>query len=167
MSELPKRFVIALAISLGLNLFFLGVFASRHLVPQRIHPRAEFRGENIQTFLHRSGLLDDGPKVRDIVETERPNARARIHAIGEARAKARAALQATPFDGTRLDAAFAEVHARTSEMQQAAFATFSRVARELDDAQRKRMADALWPRGGSHEHRRAHHGDHADQADEP
>jgi hypothetical protein len=112
----------------------------------------------MHTFLRRSGLLDDGQKVREIVETERPHARARIHAIAEARAKARDALQAVPFDGARLDAAFAEVHARTSEMQQAAFATFSRVARELNDAQRKRMADALWARGG-HEHRRAHHDD--------
>jgi hypothetical protein len=158
MSELPKRFMIVLAVSLGLNLFFLGLFASRHLVPQHIHPHQEFRSQNIHTFLRRSGLLAAGPKVRDIVETERPNARARIHAVGEARAKAREALQAVPFDGARLDAAFAEVHARTSEMQQAAFATFSRVARELNDAQRKRMADALWARG-NHEHRRAHHDD--------
>jgi len=155
MSQLPKRFLVILAVSLGLNLFFLGLLASRHLVPQRMHAHEEFRAQNFQSFLRRSGLLDAGPKAREMVENERPNARARIHAIGEARAKARAALEAVPFDGARLDAAFAEVHARTNEMQQGAFTTFSRVARELDDAQRKRMAEALWPRGGgsNHEHR--------------
>jgi uncharacterized membrane protein len=146
MIGISRRFLLLLAASVALNLFFVGIWAGRHWSGRDRGPDAE--GLGVHAFLRRSGLGDAGPAVQQIVHEQRAAVRQHMHELADARAQVRAALQAEPFDAARLDAALAVLEARTGGMQRDMHSALSKVARVLDPAQRARMADALWPRPG-------------------
>jgi uncharacterized membrane protein len=141
-SQLPKRFLLLLAASLALNLFFIGAITARVVMRDR---RPEL---GARAFLHHSGLDHASKDVQKLVHKNRGAVRERMHELSDARKQARAALQAEPFDPAQLDAAFERVRTRTVEMQQEMHKSFSEVAGKLDREQRKRMAEALWRRPG-------------------
>jgi len=75
-----------------------------------------------------------------------------VKELAEARAQVRAALQAEPFDGPRLDSAFVALEARSMAMQRDMHGALSRMAQAVSAEQRARMADALWPRPSLRQH---------------
>jgi uncharacterized membrane protein len=139
-NQLPRRFLLLMAASLALNLFFFGALAARMWLPMH---RPEL---GVHAFLRHSGLEHASPDVQAVVHENRAVVRQRMHELGEARKHTRAALQAEPFDGAQLDAAFEQVRTRTVAMQKDMHKALSDVARQLDAKQRKQMAEALWQR---------------------
>jgi uncharacterized membrane protein len=145
MSGTPKALWISLAVSVALNLFFLGLAASRH---------EQFRGRmheesGPRAFMRHSGLREAGPEVQQVLKQQRQNARDDAHALAQARTAVQKALASEPFDAGLTGAAFAEVRARTTAMQAQMHAVLLEVAAKLNREQRQRMADALWNHGHS------------------
>ena len=144
MSNIPKPFAIGLALSVALNLFFLGIWAGRHWSGRE----PDGYGLNVHGFLRRSGLNDAGPNVQQILHAERSAIRQRMHDMAEARRKVRDALDAEPFDRARLEAALADVQTQTASVQQQMHVTLVKIADSVDAQHRARMANALWPKRG-------------------
>jgi uncharacterized membrane protein len=143
-----KWLIALLAVSLAFNLFFIGAWTGRHFAQRGRGPDHEVMG--VRAFLRRSGLADADPQVQKVVQARRKQIRERFHALRQAREAVRDALQAQPFDPTRLERALAEAEARSSEMQRDMHGALSEVAREVGAEQRQKMADALWPRPRKH-----------------
>lgn len=144
MNTVPKRVWVVLAVSVALNMFCLGVFASRHMGMRGRMPHAM----GARAFMHRSGLHSAGPDVQAILKEQREGVHQRMHALGESRKRVREALKAEPYDAARVDAAFGDVREQTSAMQAQMHGVLSKVASKLSPDQRKRLAGALWgPRG--------------------
>lgn len=145
MSGIPKSVLAVLAASLALNLFFVGVWTGRHF-----HRERAFHGQplGVHGFLRRSGLDDAQPEVKKIIRARRDAIRDHMRALGKARDGVRAALQAQPYEPSKLDAALSDVEARNDDLQRAMHGSLADVARAVSPEQRLRMADALWPRPG-------------------
>jgi Spy/CpxP family protein refolding chaperone len=143
-SDLPRRWKVVLAVSLALNLFFLGVAAARYFAPGHFIDRRNF---GARTFLQRSGLDDAPPDVRSLVHQHRDDVRKYMHALETARNEVREALSAEPFDPARLTAAFENMRVRTAALQEDMQSTMTKIAPQLEPKQRERMAQALWHRG--------------------
>lgn len=144
MSSTPKGIWLLLAASLALNMFCLGVFASRRLGP---HPGFD-RDVGPRAFMHHSGLRNAGPEVQGILKHHREGVRERMHALTDSRKRARDALRAEPFDRAQVEAAFADVRDKSSAMQADMHGVLLEVAGHLGPEQRKRMAGALWQSRG-------------------
>jgi Spy/CpxP family protein refolding chaperone len=144
MSALSRRLQVLLAVSLALNLFFLGATAARFLAPGHF---ADRRNNGAHTFLQRSGLDEARPEVRELVQQHRNGVRQLMHELESARIEVRDALSAEPFDPARLAVAFESVRTRTAALQQDMQTTMTNVAPQLEPKQRERMAQALWRRG--------------------
>jgi uncharacterized membrane protein len=149
-----KHLWVMLAVSVMVNLFCLGWFASRASLPfgARMQQRERERenGGGPRGFLHRSGLRDAGPDVLAILKRQRMELHDHPRAIGEARHQAQDALRAEPFEPGRLQRSFGEVRAQTASMQAAMHKTLEEAAGKLNAEQRKRLAEALWHRRGDH-----------------
>jgi Spy/CpxP family protein refolding chaperone len=143
MDRITKRLVIALSLSVSVNLFFAGFAVARHLLWQRsfaMHgPMLGPRG-----FMGHAGLGNASPDVRRILEQQGGTLREQHGALRAARAKVSEALKTDPFDKARLGTALAELQAQTSRMQSTMHATLVEVAASLDASQRKRLANAPW-----------------------
>jgi len=148
MSAIPRKFWVLLAVSAALNLFFLGLFAGR-LSPLREHRERDGRGmHGERNFLRRSGLLDAGPEVADLVRAHRAKVRDDMRSVHEARKRAKEAMRAEPFNPEHLRSAFDDVRARTTDMQSDMHGVLNQVAGKLNPKQRERLSDALWRGGG-------------------
>lgn len=151
--------VIALAISVSLNLFALGFVVARALRPPHLpHPRAEHG-----PFLGPHSLMREGfgPKARPLLDgvMERHGADLREEraALRKARRAVRDALLSEPFDAAALEQALAALRERTDSSQRQMHEALVELARSLPLEQRKllaRRAHALealgmgGPRGG-------------------
>jgi uncharacterized membrane protein len=131
-----------LAVSLALNLFFLGLMAGRHL-PLRGRPSPDDTAD-ARFFLRHSGLRDAGPEVKALMRARRGEVRQHMHAVAEARERVRVALQADPFDPVQVEQALRQTRELTAEMQSDMHQTLADVATKLNPEQRRRMADSLW-----------------------
>jgi len=143
---IPRRYWIALGLSVTFNLFFAGLIAQRalHFRTARQQLQAADAGKTEGGFLLRSGLLRATPEVRAVLEREQAHVRARRVALADARNEARAALQTEPLDAAQLSQALSEVRERTAPLQADLHAVLQEVASKLNAAQRKRIANALW-----------------------
>jgi uncharacterized membrane protein len=143
MDRTTKRLVIALALSVSVNLFFAGFAVARRVM---MHRAWQAQGPMLgpRGFLGRAGLGNAGPRARGILEQRRGALRQHHGALRAARDKVREALGAEPFDKARLETALTELHAQTAQMQSTMHATLVELAASLDAAQRKRLANAPW-----------------------
>ena len=139
MSTVPKGIWLALAGSIALNMFGLGVFAARGLGPRDHGGHDAGR----HAFIHQSGLHSAGPEVQSIMKQHRGAVRERVHALTDARKRLRDALTAEHYDPARVEAGFSEVRDKSSAMQADMHGVLSDVAKHLAVEQRKRMANAL------------------------
>jgi uncharacterized membrane protein len=139
-----KTISVVLALSIGLNLFFIGVWAGRRFGGQPYAMRRE--GYGVSGFLRHSGIAENDPAVKRVLEAHRSAVRERMRALHEARVQVREALTAEPFDATRLESQIGNVKSATSALQAEMLGAMLELSRSLDVEQRKRMADALWPR---------------------
>ena len=145
MSGIPRGVLVVLAVSLALNLFFVGVWTGRHFAHRPHGPAGDVLG--VRGFLRRSGLEEVSPEVKKIIHARRDAIRDCVRALGKAREGVRRVLEARPFDPGALDTALREVEARNDALQRAMHGALADVARVVDPEQRERMASALWPRG--------------------
>ena len=104
--------LVALFLSLGANLFLGGLFAGGAL-----RGGDQFRPVRaIAAFLH--SLPEEArPVLRESFRARRPELRAKIAAVVEARGEVAGLLARDDLDRARLDAAFVELRARTTEAQ--------------------------------------------------
>ena len=174
MDSITKRLVIALAVSLSLNLFFIGFGVGRRSGLRGMHMRggppgmgmdhgmdhgmgagagrgAEMRrgmerGMELgpRGLLHRAGLDDAGPEVEKIIDAQRAVLRSQRDAIGATREHVADALQAEPFDAQKFAEALTELRTQTGQLQTQMHGTFVEVAKRLSKEQRAKVAHTPW-----------------------
>ncbi len=143
MDRTTRRLVVALCVSLGLNLFGAGFVVARRVLQ---HRHGEQHGAMLgpRGFLGRAGLRDAGPNLQRIVGAKRDQLRAQRAGLRAARDEVRAALVQEPFDRAKLEAALAKLRAETTQMQATMHQTLVELAASLDAPQRKHLAQVPW-----------------------
>lgn len=146
MNTVPKRIWVILGISIAANLFFAGLIAGR-VVTHRDRPHhAAFEDElGPRGFLKRSGLREAGPEVKQLLRARREQLKANMRTVGQTREQVRAALEADPYNPQAAATTFARTREATSQLQSDLHNTLLEVADKLTPAQRKRLAESLWP----------------------
>jgi uncharacterized membrane protein len=153
-SDRSRWLTIALVVSLGINLLIVGAIAGHLLSGQR---HMWQRPGMMQGEASRSS---DGPgdrviqRMTEAVPAEHRPAfeaalaqhRARLAEVGramrEARMKVRDAMVAEPFDRAKLDGAFAELRARSQELQTEVHAAVAEAAAKLPADARQKLAES-------------------------
>lgn len=161
MDRTAKTLTIALAVSLALNLFFVGFALGRRSGWFHGRPRPHMR-ERMELmshgrrgphpgmelgpagFLRRAGLSDAGPEVERVIEARREELRERRASVRRARSAVAEALSAEPFDAERFAASLTALQAESARVQTEMHATFVGVAKTLSPEQRRRVAKAPW-----------------------
>jgi hypothetical protein len=115
-----KLLVVALAVSIALNIFTLGFFAAR--MARRSHD-SSLR----EKWKEQAGAL-----------------RGKREAVDRARRTVRAALVAEPFDSQALAAALASLRAETNDAQEALDQALVRFALGLGPVERQKLAESRW-----------------------
>ena len=129
MTPLTKRLVVALSLSVGLNLFLVGL-GTAHLLGRRhrvARPRALF------------GLDDGNPQLRQRYRSYREKLRPHRKTLRKSRKAVRQAVSAEPFDREALERSLAQLRSDSDRSQQALHAALVELASDLDASQRKRL----------------------------
>lgn len=124
MSRSLKLLVLALVVSVALNVVVLGFFAAR--MARRSH---EGRG---------------GSSLREKWKEQAAPLRGRREAIERARRAVRAALVAEPFDSQALTLALAALRAETNDTQEALDQALVQFALGLGPEERRKLAESRW-----------------------
>jgi hypothetical protein len=134
MNRSTKGLAIALAISVVLNVFFLGFWAARSL--RHWHERRV-----PETFF---SAIDDTPAVGEAWKRHGVVLRQRRQSVDAARMAVHDALVAEPFRPETLETALAKLRAETAETQAAFHAALVQIARDLGPEARRRLAESRW-----------------------
>lgn len=147
MTPLVRKLVIALAVSIALNLFGLG-FLVAHLLrrhdgqfamhPPGMRPPAgmDFGPRRMMRDMH--GL---GPSGEQFMDARREAMRAHHRALRDSQDAVNKALTAEPFDPAALSAALGALRARQAAAAQAAHGALVELASKLDAGQRRALAE--------------------------
>jgi hypothetical protein len=119
-----KLLVVALAVSVVLNIFGFGFFVAR--MARRSH---DGRGNS---------------SLREKWKEQAGPLRGRREAVERARRAVREALVAEPFDSQALTAALASLRAETNETQEALDQALVRFALGLGPEERRKLAESRW-----------------------
>jgi uncharacterized membrane protein len=130
MNRTTRNLILALAASVVLNVFFLGIAAGRLI--RRGHEPAS-PGE-----IERSV---DAP-MRGVWRNHDGALRRKGEAVRMARRAVREALVAEPFNATALESSLTHLRAETDDAQVALHAALVEAARELSPEERRRLADS-------------------------
>ena len=134
--------LVALFLSLGANLFLGGLFAGGALrAGDQLRP-----ARAVAAFM-RSLPEEARPVFRDSFRARRPEFRAKIMAVAEARAEIADLLAREDLDRARLDAAFVELRARTTEVQMLLHEIVAAAVMDLPPEVRAKW-QPWWARGG-------------------
>jgi len=133
-TRLTKILAIALAVSVALNVFFLGFWATRAV--RRWH-----EGRSPDSFERE---MDRPAAMRGMWKTHGPVLEHRRAALDIARRAVREALVAEPFQPQALEAALAKLRGETDETQAALHRALVQMATELSPEERRRLADSTW-----------------------
>ena len=153
-----RKLAIALAVSIGFNLFLGGAIASAWLVKRQYGesrpPRAGMAGD----FDFRGGLaaLDDDarPLARDVRREYGPRLRQAGKAMHEARRDVGKMLRADEIDPVTLEAALAELRRRSDEAQAVMHEVLMKAIGNLTPDQRRKFLEAAMQRGPRGDRRR-------------
>ena len=146
-----RKLAIALAISIGLNLFLVGAIASAWLVKRqygalRPPPQAGMAGD----FDFRGGLAALGgearPLAREIRREHGPRLREAGKAMQEARREVGRMLRAEEMDPAALDKALADLRKRSDEAQAAMHEVLMESITRLTPDQRRLFLEAAMQR---------------------
>jgi uncharacterized membrane protein len=162
-----RRLVIALSISVALNLFLLGFMSARglgrrehrHPPPHRPHPAQvdERPGPraggaphvNAPRMLRKARRLGLGEEAQAVLKEQRAAMRERRKGLRAARESVARAMTAEPFDPAALEAAFDAQRQAHSAAQAAAHATMVELASKLDaDGRARLLREGRERRGG-------------------
>lgn len=140
-----RTLALVLAVSVGLNLFFLGVFAAR------AWQRAEWRAARQAHGRAGWGPGGDGKRAepfRWLSDAERAELRPRRKALRSLRREAEGILRAESFDSARFRSTLDALRRETDAIQASVHELMIRRAESLNVEQRRRLADANWGRHG-------------------
>ena len=141
MNVWAKRLAVALALSVGLNLF-LGSFIAAHVLrrgPWHGH------GEAYGPFFGPRGMMHDtrgagADAMRGVMSQHGEAFRAARERLRQAQQGVRAALAAEPYDPQALERALGDLRASTADSQKLMHAALVDLARSLPPEQRRRLA---------------------------
>lgn len=150
---------VTLVVSLALNLFAAGWFASSAWK----HDGHSKRGWHSSSGMHPRELREvlpkaDREKLNALMPEHREQIRARIRAVHEARRGVAEALRAQPFDSDKVGAAFALVREREAAVATEAQLMLIQLAAEVSPKGREKMAQQMLKR----KHHRKPRGDEPD-----
>jgi uncharacterized membrane protein len=129
-----RTLALVLAVSVALNLFFLGVLAAR--VWQRAEPR-DARSTHMQRREHRQA-----EPFRWLSDAERAELRPRRKALRALREDAERLLRAESFDSGKLRTTLEALRRETDGIQTSVHELLMSKAETLSAEQRRRLADA-------------------------
>jgi uncharacterized membrane protein len=140
MNRLTRNLVLALVVSVVVNVFFVGLLAGRFMRSATRDVRAP------EAFEIEAAPMRGVWRKRDAV------LRPRSDAVDAARHAVRDALVAEPFNAEALEAALSGLRTQTDAAQVALHRALVDAARELSPEDRRRLADSRWferrgPRG--------------------
>jgi Spy/CpxP family protein refolding chaperone len=147
MTPLVRKLVIALAVSVALNLFGFGFLVARGLRHREgpmamhgpgMHPPA---GLDFGPRRMMRGVRELGPNAAEFMDARREAMRAHHRALRDAQDAVNKALTAEPFAPAALAAALADLRARQSAAAQAAHGALVELATKLDASQRRMLAE--------------------------
>lgn len=144
----PLAVVIALALllSLATNLLVVGFVGGRFFGPHFGPPPGP--GGEIERIVA-IGARAFPPKIRDnigkLAEGERDDMHARFDAVQEARQRMYAAMRADPFDRAAVEAAFADLTAKTDALQAAGQEIVLKALEQATPAERARIRPSHGP----------------------
>jgi uncharacterized membrane protein len=139
MSGTMRNLVIALVVSVLVNVFFVGLWAGRFM------RGATHIARGPDTF-----EIDGGAPMRGVWRKRDAVLRPRSDAVDAARRAVRDALVAEPFDAAALESALAGLRTQTDAAQVALHRALVDAARDLPLEERRRLADSrLFERRGS------------------
>lgn len=143
-----KWLLAGLIVSLGLNLFFGAMILGRHfhqprgeMFAERAVPGADRPLRRIAQRMFASLPDDQRPILESAFAAQRPKLAAASQAAREAREKVRVILNADTLDPAALDRAFADLRARTEEVQLVMHAAIANAAARMSPEGRKRLAE--------------------------
>lgn len=138
MNPASRKLALALALSVALNMFLLGVLVARiglmHRPPAGPHP---------VLFHADEAFRGDEPRVKRILMAHKEGVTTHWRAARDARRKVRAALEAEPFDRARLERELAGLREETQRSQEALHRAFLDLATEATPEQRRRLGRSL------------------------
>ncbi|MDJ0943167.1 MAG: periplasmic heavy metal sensor [Kiloniellales bacterium] len=134
--------LVALFLSLGANLFLGGLFAGGAL-----RGDDKFRPARAMAAFMKSLPEEARPVFRESFRARRPELRAKIRAVAEARGEIADLLAREDLDRARLDAAFVALRARTSEAQMLLHEIVVAAVMDLPPEVRSKW-QPWWSRGG-------------------
>jgi len=139
----PKRWLlIALAISIALNLFAIGFLAARALRPHAMHGDHDGHGP----FMGPRGLMREGfgpnaaPVLDQVMARHGDDLRKARGELKRTRREVRDALLAEPFDAARLERSLSDLRAQTDSTQAHMHEALVELASSLPLEQRKHLA---------------------------
>ena len=141
MTGTVRKLVIALSVSVALNLFGAGFAASRALQHrQAVRGMRSNAGERfgMQRLLPGAKLL--GPQGRALVEGHREQMRSHRQAIRKAQGAVRSALSGEPFDRAALEQALGALRTRQTAGVEASHVALVELAAKLDAPTRRALA---------------------------
>ncbi len=137
---------VALVVSLGLNLFLVGIVAGRGF-----GPRGDFDWQLTPAKLKlgvervlRALPADDAKLMRSLFEAQRPDIAQRFEALQDARKAVGAALKAEPFDAAAFTAAYEAMQARSQELQAAIHGLIKAAIPQLSADGRAAVVERRW-----------------------
>ena len=141
MTPMTQRLAIALAVSLGLNLLFAGVFVGLRIqrMGHRAAPAPSFVASGHHPERAAPRFRPDGPR-HGFFREMRPELKERKQKVSGARAAVRAALEKDPFDQASLEQALEALRKETTESQLLAHQALAKSAADSDLEARRRLA---------------------------
>jgi uncharacterized membrane protein len=133
MSRLVRNLVFALAASVLVNVFFVGMWAGRFM---RSATR-EARGPDAVE-------IDGTAPMRGVWRRRDAVLRPRSEAVDAARRAVRDALVAEPYNPEAMETALTNLRAQTDSAQVALHRALADAARELGPEDRRRLAESRW-----------------------
>lgn len=141
MSRPIKTLAVALALSLGLNLFLLGFWAARAWHKSHGPKRGDLTAGGLPHLFYAAKAFNDPqhPKLQRVIQSHKSKLLPRRQAVRKARREVDEALQADPFDKARLEAALANLRKETQTTQSELHSALLDLASEMTPEQRQEL----------------------------
>lgn len=142
-----KKLAVLLAVSVGLNLFLLGMVVVG--LARMPHGGAFGPPPTARPFAFRGDepLGAEHPRLRKMLAGHEPGLLDQRRALQGARARVKAALEAEPFERARLEAELGNLRSETEHAQAAMHRALVEVASDMTPEERKRLPLSMRPRG--------------------